>query len=514
MKTRTVYHRQRKTYNVALSLYALLGGYLIICVLLFPLGQESILMTNYVVDAFAGLIVLGLCLYYSLRSGFDIFDPIYLVTTIYGFLYFFTPMYDIVTGHHTWFGYNLFPYGVKATWIALGGYISFFFFYTTRARIIYEKKIRFVRYEKNRGFIELKRRKEDIRILFILAMYAVCFAANLIYLLHSGYTSLLYIMTLGLFGSGDNIEENLSSIGYLAMFSYCLPTIVLLYWKYSKDIWKTVMLFVPMLIMQITRGFRFFIVQIAITFAAYIYISKGKRPKLSSCIGMLFLLMIPVLIMTMFRNDIRAGHGLDIGLISFSALNKALEDAVWDNFRIYNNFYGLVNKVPSQYGYVYGRQIVLGTLIMMIPRFLWPSKISSAAGVDLDQMIGRNMYGTGQALPGLGEFYYACGTFGVLFFMAIYAVFLRYVWRRLIMNTRGELDIVVFSVLLGANLQILIRGYTPSNFWYVVFSIAPVYAVKLLNSYLYDSQQADERREASELAAWERQLKTIRENKG
>lgn len=514
MSRRDTYHRQKKDHNVALSTNTLFGGYLIVCALFFPIGQESVYITNYMVDAFAGIIIIGLCVYYSLRSGFDIFDPIYLITIIYGFLYFFTPMYDITTGHLTWFGYDLFQYGVKAAWIALGGYISFFVCYTSRIRVSYDKRIKFVRSERGRRHSELKHSAQEMRIRLILTMYAVCFAANLYYLLHSGYTSLLYIMTLGLMGSGGGTEEQLSSIGYLAMLSYCLPTIVLLYWKYSNNLGKSVLLFVPMLIMQITRGFRFFVVQIAITFAAYMYISKGKRPRIVNLIGMLMLLMIPVIIMTMFRNDIRGGHGLDLGQISFGALNEAFEDAIWDNFRIYNNYYGLVNKVPSEFGYVYGRQIILGTLIMMIPRVIWAGKLPSAAGVDLYQIIGKNLYKTGQALPGLGEYYYSCGPFGVVLFMAIYAFFMRSVWRRLMRNAKSELDIIAFSVLLGANLQLLIRGYTPSNFWYVVFSVAPIYAVKLLNTYLIDLQLAGERKEAAELATWERKIESFRENGG
>jgi hypothetical protein len=267
-----------------------------------------------------------------------------------------------------------------------------------------------------------------------------------------------------------------------------------------------------MLIMQITRGFRFFIVQIAITFAAYIYMSRGRRPRVVSIIQMLLLLMVPVIIMTMFRNDIRGGHGLNLGQISFAALGEAFEDAVWDNFRIYNNYYGVVGKVPGEYGYVYGRQIIIGTLIMMIPRAIWPNKLPSAAGAELYQVIGQNMYKTGQALPGLGEFYFSCGPIGVVLLMSLYGFFLRYVWRRLVKNTRGELDLIAFSILLGANLQVLIRGYTPSNFWYVVFSLIPVYVVKIVNTYLYDSKEAEERKLTAEWAVWERKL--IKEREG
>lgn len=512
MDRREAYYRQKKDSKTTLLTYALSGSLLISCMVLIPLGQEEVYIENYAVDALGILIITGLCVYYSMRVGFDVFDPLYLVTGIYGFLYFITPMYDIVSGHNTWFGYSLFPYGVKATWIALAGYLGLYFCYTSKVRIKYDRRLRLRFRDRDGRYKERDKITENTRIMVILGMYVVCFLANLYYLINSGYTSLLYIMTLGLLGGGGRTEEQLGSIGYLAMLSYCLPTIVLLYWKYSKSLLKTTILFIPMLMMQITRGFRFFIVQIAITFAAYFYISNGKRPRIVNMIGILLLLMIPVIIMTMFRNDIRGGHGLDLGQLSFAALSEAVEDAIWDNFRIYNNYYGVVGKVPSEYGYVYARQIIIGTLIMMIPRAIWPNKLSSAAGAELYQVIGQNLYKTGQALPGLGEFYYSCGPVGVVLFMSIYGLFLRYVWRRLVKNTRGELDLIAFSVLLGANLQVLIRGYTPSNFWYVVFCLIPIYVVKIVNTYLYDTKEAEERKLTAEWAVWERKL--IKEREG
>ena len=45
-------------------------------------------------------------------------------------------------------------------------------------------------------------------------------------------------------------------------------------------------------------------------------------------------------------------------------------------------------------------------------------------------------------------------------------------------NANDGLDLIMFSVLLGDNLQLLIRGYTPSNFWYVVFTVLPLYLIR------------------------------------
>ena len=126
---------------------------------------------------------------------------------------------------------------------------------------------------------------------------------------------------------------------------------------------------------------------------------------------------------------------------------------------------------------------------MMIPRIIWPNKISPGAGADISQIIGINLFGTGQAYPGLGEYYYAFGVAGVIIFMALYGLIVRCIRNRYLYGARNGYDIIVFSVLLGANLQILIRGYTPSNFWYVVFSLLPVMIIKAVNKSILESDE-------------------------
>lgn len=454
---------------------------LVIALVLFPIHSENVYKWNYVVDLGCTLIVVILYSSYIRRCGFDIFDPLCLITFIYGFMYFITPMYDIITGSHSWFGYYLFPYGIKASLIALLGYISFYVFYSislprlkkvpVSERAIYKRKV---------GSDAVS----SMTIAAIVAFYGLCFIANLFYLLHSGYGNILYILTMGLLGSGNKGIEQQGSIGFIAMFSYCLPTLVLLYWEYGKNKIITFVLFILMLMMQVTRGFRFFVIQIAIAFAAYYYITRKKRPKLRQLILLFLILMVPLLMMTIFRNSVRGGAGVSLSGIDGAAIKKALEDVVWDNFRIYNNFYGMVHAVPQNYGYVYGRQILAGTLIMVIPRAIWPNKISSKGGVGLDLIVGSRLAHTGQAYPGLGEYYYAFGVFGVIFFMAVYGAWMRHVRKKYKEKSADNLDTIVFSVLLASNLQLIIRGYTPSNFWYLVFSLLPVLMVRFLESSL------------------------------
>ena len=227
--------------------------------------------------------------------------------------------------------------------------------------------------------------------------------------------------------------------------------------------------------MQVTRGFRFFIIQIIITFVSYYYVRLRKRPKLTSLMAAFAILMVFVIGMTIFREAMRWGGNVDFSSITLTKLQEAFDDAIWDNFRIYNNYYGIVGAIPSRYGYVYGRQIILGTLVMVIPRILWPGKISSSANAGLKAIIGPKI-ASGQASPNISEYYYAFGALGVIICMGVFAAVMKIARNK--MNSEDPLDIMIFSVLLGANIQLIIRSYTPSNFWYVIFTLIPIWIIK------------------------------------
>lgn len=453
--------------------------FLFLLILLYPSEAGEIYRNNYIVDGFALLVVLLLIIIYISKNGFDMFEPIYFITIIYAVLYFVTPIYDILTGEYLWFGYDLFEYGVESTLIALTGYIVFYIFYVFKFKL----KTNFNTTQSNITEIkhnDFKSEKINLIITVTLIIYAVSFAANVWYMLKSGYTSLTYILTMGLIGGEATASETVDNIGFVSMLSYCLPAATLLYWEYGRNKPLKIILFVPMLMLQVSRGFRFFVIQIAVTFFSYYYIKKKKRPKIINILFALIVLMIPILLMTMFRDTVRAGEGAAVSSVSGDSIKEAFDQAFWDNLRIYKNFYGMVNAIPEKHSFVYGRQMIIGTIVMVIPRIIWPGKISTGAGVGLEQIIGSNLKGTGQAYPNLGEYYFALGIVGVIICMALYGWWAKKLKTKYMSVSAGGINNILFSVLLGANLQLIIRGYTPSNFWYLVFSILPILIIKMI----------------------------------
>lgn len=446
--------------------FLLLALFIIILIIAYPLNANVLYKNNYVILSICLLIILLLLNGLYIKGKLDFFEPLTVVSLIYLFMFFITPIYDIVIKNYYWYGYNLFVYGIKSTIIAFIGYLIFFIFY----------RIDFLHFHFIKKNYKHFYKKNLIWLVFLI--YGFSLVCNIYYMIQKGGYDLTYLLTLGMLGKSNMGSTTESSIGYISMFSYCLPAATLLYWEFGNNKLIKIILFVPMMILQIARGFRFFIIQIAITFFAYYYIKRNERPKLQTIVLFLCLLLIPIIIMTMFRSNIRAGAGINFNIINLDSIIESLDDAFWGNFRIYRNYYGIIGNIPSNYSYMYFEQIIFGTLSMVIPRAIWPNKPNSF-GIGLDKIIGNNLANTGQAYPGLGEYYYSFGLVGIFFFMTVYAIWMKKVKKKVMYYNTSNIDIIEFSILLGTNLQLLIRGYTPSNFWYVVFSLLPVYIIRL-----------------------------------
>ena len=114
---------------------------------------------------------------------------------------------------------------------------------------------------------------------------------------------------------------------------------------------------------------------------------------------------------------------------------------------------------------------------MLIPRIIWPSKPSMYGGEGLAVLIGPNI-ASGQAYPSLGEYYYALGVAGVIIMMGLFAVLMKYMSARK-GHSDDPLDWIMYAAVASCSLQLIIRGYMPSNFWLVVFSVLPVILVRV-----------------------------------
>lgn len=447
---------------------------LLMMCLLIPKGVEGVYQANYILDSVC--IVICMVLYINLyRSGkADLFSPCSFFSLLYIVMFYVTPIYDIITGECLWFGVDLFDQGIKSSLYALVGYFAFYI--VTKYRFTIGKK--HVRFSANCSFES----KEDAfcltnyAIVFIAFGYCTCLLANIFYLVASGGTSVLYILTMGLAGSTGN--NTAADIGAISMLSYALPSFTLLYFEYGKNRFLKVLAFLVMFELQVARGFRFFILQIVVMFGAYYYLRNEKKPRLVHLLLIAFLTLIPLVLMTLFRSNMRAGMGIDLSIINGNAVSEALDAAFWDNLRIYKNYYALVKVVPKETSYLFGAQTIIYTVIMLIPRAIWSSKPGNPGTVAQRIALGNAAVKGGSAYPALGEYYYDFGVVGILFWMIVFGLFLRKIENKYRYGSSSHIDLMVYCTILGTVLQFTIRGYMPSNFWMLVFCMIPYWLMK------------------------------------
>lgn len=468
--------RGRLENRIAISGLVVLG-LIISLILLYPRNLADIYLKNYIVDSICLLVSISLLLNLYVWDKIDVFSPFSFFSLIYILMYFITPIYDIIIGEILWFDVDLFAYGVKGSLYALLGYFVFYLTYKNK----YTSKrnqLNFVKeYRSDEFSDEFSNETNRNKIAFILIGYFVCLFANLFYLVSSGGNSILYILTLGALDSNTTVNT-VADIGAISMLSYALPSFTLLYIEYGKNRFLKVIAFVLMFELQVARGFRFFILQIIVMFGAYYYIKTNKKPKIRQVLLLIVGAFVPLIIMTLFRTSIRSGNGMDLSIISWETISDALNAAFWENLRIYKNYYALIKVVPSATPYLHGKQMIIYTIIMLIPRAIWSGKPGNPGTVAQAIALGNGAISSGSAYPGLGEYYYEFGLTGIVFWMSVFGLWLKRIEDKFRYSASSRIDQMIYCTILGIILQLLIRGYTPSNFWMLVFAIIPYWIIK------------------------------------
>ena len=435
-------------------------------VIIFPFSVEKIYQINYIIDSVLLLLTLMILIYLNIKNKMDMLEPLVFVSMIYIFMYFVCPIIDILNKEFLWYGYDLFKYGPMASIIAFIGYIAFLIGYYCIKRL----KIKIPKYQ-----ISTNINKE----YFLILLYIFCISINTIYLKKYYGFSLGYVLTLGQVGQSDSIISSQGGIGILSMLSYALPAILILYINEGKHTIIKIIMFLLILLEQMLAGFRFYIVQLFVMVLSNYYLKTKKRPTIKQLAIFFIVILFFIMFLTLNRSALRGGDTTNVvSMFEVTDLYSVFEDTVFFNFRIYRNYYGIVGKVPSVYKFCFLDQLVIGTIVMMIPRAIWPSKPYSYGGVGLKVLIGNNI-ASGQAYPNLGEFYYSLGIIGVVLGMLIYGYW-NYCYKDKYFKSNNYISITSYSILLGNNLQLIIRGFMPSNFWMVIFSMLPIWIYSII----------------------------------
>lgn len=398
----------------------------------------------------------------------DLFSPLLLVTLIHMLLFEITPLLCLLTDDLLLLGQDLWGGCVKGTWLSTIGFLAL-----TAAYL-------FSSGGKSRR--EMKREQMDIpvdRSRFCLqvnvVIWIIAFLAQIYYLRGTG-KNLAYVLSLSLSQYSVATQKG-SAIQFLGVVAYAmLPSYLYIIICSKKRIWNAV-LFYLMAVTFVARGFRFILVAVIVSPLILYCLMKEKRPRLRHVLIVFLLLVAMITVVGSIRYDFRAGKGITERALNSMTLNAAIE-AVKGNFEIFKAYYGIVEHIPKVMGYTYGKQIIYYTAVMMIPRFLWHGKPQPPMRDVMRISVCPYAVNAGMAYPYIGEYYHEFGALGVIAGCFLLGFFCK--WLARFKNVRNIHAMVLFSTVYPLMLQILIRGYTPSNFYMVLFVILPI----LLSAYL------------------------------
>lgn len=405
-----------------------------------------------------------------IKFRLDIFEPIGLITIIHLLLFEITPIICLYNKDTLWFGVNVWKGCVPATWISTLGYLFFLIAYFTCF-----KKVKCLDKKERHEVINI--RKPKLCYKFNLLIWIIAFLASVILMMSEG-KSFVYIISLGANGYSQTIEES-ASVGFLGTLAYAMIPSYLYIMELGKSKIIKIVLFYLMAATFIIRGFRFILVAVIISPLLLYYIKKGKRPHVIQMIVVLIILLAMIGFIGVIRDDVRAGAGItNDALFTFSP--QMILDIFIENFSIFKTFYGLVWNIPKEMGYTLGKEIILYTAVMFVPRLIWPSKPQPILGQVLSVGVSAYASRAGTASPYIGEFYYEFGIIGVIIGMFFLGKFCKKLKKYL--YKKDIHSIILYASIFPLLFQIMIRGYMPSNFYMIVIVIIPVVLTKIISN--------------------------------
>lgn len=402
----------------------------------------------------------------QLRRPIYIFEPYTMVTLIYVLVYHVAAVFQFSAGDTSRYGVDAMPQTLEAVFLVIAGHFVFTLAYGS-------DPLR----ETNKDSIPLYREPENKPPL-VKAAYCLYFASLFLYLIFAvscGF-SLSYILSGGLSGSQSTVIEE-SSLSFLSYTSYSCVGAWAVIFAFGRGTFCKTATFIVMVAILFFSGTRAAIILPLLAPIVITYIQKKRSPSLAVFAGAIGLLVFLFAVMQVARVGIRTGAGMDLGTGSFANLFEPFYAEI-DDFKV---FYSLLPLFPDRINYLYGSQMILGSLVVLIPRAVWPGKPDPHVHEIINILYGNRAMLNGVAYPNLGEYYVEFGVVGVIVCMFILGLLCRYA-RNLYTKRQGlSLSLVLYSLIYGALFQIIIRGYMPQNFTMLLFLLSPVVVIAFLN---------------------------------
>lgn len=458
--------RQKRSLLAALAMAFLLFGGSIWTALEAVTAASTLEAESFAALTLQGLYFSIAILLRHMRRPISLFEPYTMVTLVYVLVYHVAPFFQFSAGNTARYGVDAMPQTVEAVGLVIVGH----FFFTIAYGFVGRKNAEGVLPSMYREPMD---KRELAKIAYII--FAVCYALAVYYQIRRGF-SLTYIMSGGLAGEQSGAVSE-SSLMFLSYFRYACVGAWAAAFAYGQNRAAKITAFVMLLAIVFFSGTRAAILVPILVPIVIHYIHKGKSPSLASLGIAVALLVLLFAVMQVVRGGVAAGTGFDIDGSTLDDLFSPFYAEI-DDFKV---FYSILGVVPERHGFLYGSQMIFYSLVLLIPRAIWPGKPMPQVYDIVNATYGSQAVLDGVAYPNLGEYYAEFGVIGVIVCMFVLGLLCRYA-RNLYVKRRGlSLSLVFYSLIYGALFQIIIRGYMPQNFTMMLFLLSPVVLIAYFN---------------------------------
>ena len=400
------------------------------------------------------------------RRPVYMFEPYVMITVVYILVYHVAAVFQLSAGETARYGVDSTKYALIGCIFVVLGHIAFSFAYGLESNSGSKKR------DKD-FYKDVTNECTIVKAAFII--YSFSLALYLAYQLSRGF-SLSYVLSGGLASQGE-LTVNDSPLSFLSYCSYSLISAWFLIYMFGRN--RTVKLVTGFMMLGIVffGGSRAPLLIPLLACAALHYIRQNSSPALTNVLVLVSALVLIFAVMQVARVGIRAGSGLDMQGIDMTGLFEPFYAEI-DDFKVY---YGVFAIVPDFHPFLFGRQMILGSLTLFIPRAIWPGKPSPMIYEIVNLLYGKRAVLDGVAYPNLSEYYVEFGYIGIIACMFILGLLCRYCRGLFTEGGKSSLALALYCVIFPALFQVIIRGYMPQNFSMLVFLIAPIAFVELLN---------------------------------
>lgn len=416
--------------------------------------------------AFEGAVVSFFLAIKNHYTGIRLFEPFTMVTAVFVLTLFVAPVIEFGMGNVSRFGVDVSGNTLVATFAATLGYIAFFAGYELYHPTPFRDSI----------FRPRNVRSDDTLVSQIaLALWFSAYVLCLYNYLKRGY-GLTYILTAGFGGetAGDVSED---SLAFLAYAKYSLVGCWMCLFAFSKNRPVLVITYVLSVGMLLFGGSRSSLLLILIAPLAFHFIHLGREPRVRSVLMAVIALVFVFAVIQVARNGVKLGNGFSLdGYSLFEMFSPYLNEV--EGYKIY---YALFDVFPEKMNHLFGSQMFGYTLIMLIPRAIWPGKPDAAIHDIVYQAMGLQALQSGNSYPFIGELFVEFGIVGCFVGMLLFGAICKKFGQ---LRFCGDVDVfrlIIYCLLYPALFQFMIRGYFPSNCMMLLFLLVPVLLVDWLS---------------------------------